>query len=301
MMFESTFRPLKGLASFRISGRSTILIAAFIMVVSELILIPSIWNNSHFVFVEILRYIHLFISLAILVGASLYKKSWPDWMSPLFYVLMVIPVFVIGWFNQVAMATSQEMWKPYVGFQPVFFGLAVLFSGSFLLNFLLIVIFAIESLVLWFHLESYHTSNLLASGEPYSIMLFAFVSLCLLVFRYQDERTYRNLMLQKARSELVENLAKIFLSIRDRANSPLQSLYLLAEILKRKKTVDQDVIYILENSITRLNTLNKKLIRYESYVPWEKQKHLMSDEEIDTWMLELEHELERIKNEQNLR
>ena len=289
---------LRKIVSLRISQQVVIFIAAFMLIVGEIILIPGIWDLEHFKTVEKLRYIHLFVSFSVIIYAFLNLKNWTRAKGLVLYFLLVTPLLLIGWFNQIAMATANIPWKPFVGYTPIFFSLAVLYSGSFILNFCLILAFAIEILVLWFYLKPFYGSNFLASGEPNSILVFAFVSLCLLAFRYQDEQTYLRLLHQKVRSELIENLARTFLTLRDRANSPLQSLYLLVEILKRKRTVDDDMIHILETSITKLNALNKKLIRYESHVPWKNHKALMTDEEIDSWMSELEEELERIKIDQ---
>lgn len=283
--------------SLRISQKFVVLLTAFIMIVTDMILITGIWNDPHFEVVRNIRYLHIVIAVLVIVYASLTRK-WTRKLGLIFYVVLFTPLLLVGWFNQVAMATAVIPWKPFVGYSPIFFALAVLYSGSFLLNFSLILAFMAEVMVLWFYLKPYYSLNQLASGEPYSVMVFAFVSLCLLMFRYQDEQTYLRLMHQKARSELIENLARTFLTLRDRANTPLQTLYLLTEILKRKRTVDDDMIHILETSLTRLNSLNKKLIRYEAHIPWKSQKALMTDQEIDSWMLELEDELHKISDHQ---
>lgn len=277
----------------RTSPKVVVILTSILICIGQFLFIMEILDKRNFQNVLILRQAHVFISLMILAYALFTKRKWTQFHGPFLFVILFIPLMVIGWFNQIAIASSDVLWKPFGGFPPIFFALSILVAGSYLVNFILMAIFTIEVAALWFYLMPQFQKNVLLSGEPYDVMLFAISAFCLLLFRYQDERTFRKLMKQQARSEFIENLARTFLSLRDRSNTPLQALYFLVEILKRKRTVTDQDIEIFEKSIQRLNQLNKKLIRYESHVPWAKE--LMTDEEIDHWLKELELELQHFK------
>src|SRR4051812_32651536 len=56
----------------------------------------------------------------------------------------------------------------------------------------------------------------------------------LLAFRISHDRMARELERTRSRAELLEQVARVFLSIRDRANTPLQTMKIAASLLRTK-------------------------------------------------------------------
>ena len=140
-------------------------------------------------------------------------------------VALTLAVFPYIWVSQAAFANSQNPWIPFYGFQIAALAIAGFRYGNGVrLNAFLLAAITIEAAVFWwrFHLGS---EQLLAqSGYIWSVLLTGFCAATLLVARYLYERTLRKLIELEARAATAEMIARVFLSVSDRANSPLQTL-----------------------------------------------------------------------------
>lgn len=236
------------------------------------------------------------ISLAIFVFCfTIVKKDrWHRWYNSFFLCLMLLPAMVMGWYNQIAMINSPLIWKPFPNYQAVFLILSLLVPASYLLNFILLLLAMAEVLLIWFVLDISAYPNIVHSGEPYSILTLGIVSILILFSRYRDEKAIRALTAEKTAIEFTNKLARMFLSIRDKSNSPIQTLMLHSELLKRKGIVDEKTLRPMNKAVSTLIDINKRLSSLESAVDWEP-KHLLTDGEIEEWLAELEREAERMR------
>ncbi|WP_408098373.1 hypothetical protein ACJVC5_05540 [Peredibacter sp. HCB2-198] len=276
------------------SSRTIIGITALINLVGSLILISGLVNRPHYETVLNIRIVHALISIGVLFALYIYKKSWSRFLGSFAYTLLYLPIFFTGWFNHVAIVNEGTISKPYGGFPVVFMMLAILIPYSFFMNAILIVLFCLEAVIIWYGLDLGTKSFIVANDEPFYIVTFAFGCFCLLLFRYRLDTKIHRLMEQKARSEFIENLARTFLSMRDRNNTPLQSLLILSGSLKTGRPLTQQQIDIFKSTVSSLILTNKKLVRYETQIQWGK-RDLMTDSEMENWLDKIEDEVEKDK------
>lgn len=284
----------EAIAADKASSRTIVGICSLINFVGSLILISGLINKPFYETVLYIRIAHLIISGAILIALLRMKDGWSSYIGSLLYVALYIPIFFTGWFNHVAMVDAEVMSKPYGGFPVVFMMLAVLIPYSYLLNSFLLSLFTIEAVAIWYGLDLGSKTYVAGNGEPFYIVVFAFVCFCLLFLRYRMDTKIHKLMEQKARSEFIENLARTFLSMRDRNNTPLQSLLILSGSVKKDRPMTQDQIDTFKRSVTSLISSNKNLVRYETQIQWGK-RDLMTDTEIENWLNKIEDEVEKDK------
>ena len=284
----------KAIVAEKAASRAVVLLTALIIVLGTPILIYGIWDKPDHAIILQIRIVHWFIG-AVALGAILFLRDhWKSIYGSILYTLLFVPIFFTGWFNHVILIETGELGKPFGGFPVVFMMLAVLVPYSYLVNMILLSLFTLETLVIWYGLDLAHQPNIIASGEPFYILMFSIVSFCLLYLRYRLDVRIHNLMEQRTRSEFIENIARTFLSIRDRTNTPLQSLLILSESVKKDKNMTEEQIAVFRSSVQSLINLNKKLVRYESQIQWGK-RDLMTDQEIDTWLEKIETEVGREK------
>jgi hypothetical protein len=285
-MIQSLSALVEKLTALRISRRATIYFLGFITLIAETLLIVSVVNNPIFISVVYARLIHLFITIGILLFLA-FKKNMSKKLELVLFVGIFLPIAAPLWILQQTIVATGAIGLTFSGVHILLISAAILYSGSFLLNLALISIFTLEILILWFKFSANYDPK-----EPYATLAIAFISVCLLYFRYQDEMTFKKLAQERLKSSLMENLAKMFLSFRDRANSPLQTLYLVSEILKKDPNQNPALVDNLTSSVNRLKEISAEFKKYENHIPWNDERHLMSSQEIDEWLKKLEHDLE---------
>lgn len=90
---------------------------------------------------------------------------------------------------------------------------------------------------------------------------------------------------KQSRAEVFEKIAQIFLSLRDYANSPLQSQNIAIALLKKRCPEQNEIIASLEDSVQRLSNINRIFKRLESNFSGEK---LLTEHEILEYLDKME-------------
>lgn len=268
------------------SELSLIFLSIMVMVFSVTIVF-GFWGKAAYETLVTLRVIHFFIALISLIAIFKLRKHWNEKIAKIIFSVVLSPVFVIAWFNHVAMIQSDESWMPFKGFYVVILGLTIVAPAGYLLNFYFLLGFLFEIILIWFGLDIGKHPNIFLSGEPYYILGTSVICLLLLISRYQDEKKIKQLAAEMAQVEFAKNLARVLLTIRDRMNTPLQNLNLLLHILKSNYHLPDSKAAALENAIQDITLTNQQFNRLETLVDWQG-KNLMSDEEIENWLDSLE-------------
>ena len=102
-----------------------------------------------------------------------------------------------------------------------------------------------------------------ARGEPLPILAFALAALFILIFRFRalvDQAQLNRTYLETA---TIHALAEKFLYIRDRMNTPLQTLSACIDLLKQKPA-DERSMDRCQRAVEQLNKLNQVLKQYEA-------------------------------------
>jgi hypothetical protein len=184
----------------------------------------------------VLRLPYLFVALACLIVLLQQREKLGFQAIQLMMVALTLSAFPYIWISQAAFANSQNPWIPFYGFQITALAVAMFRYGNGVrFNVFLLSAITIEAAAFWwrFHLGS---EPLLAqSGYIWSVLLTGLCAATLLLARYQYERTLRRFIELEARAATAEMTARLFLTVRDQANSPLQTLEIGLALLKRQQ------------------------------------------------------------------
>ncbi|WPU64983.1 hypothetical protein [Peredibacter starrii] len=280
-----------GLSVRKHASWNVIVTLAFLVMTTTLLVIYASPEKYHDDLHLKFQWVHVAISVLGLVIAFLARKKWTINLALALFILIYGPYYFLTWHQHVIYITHSLAFSPFTAIKLHFFALAFLVPGPFWVNLLLMIIFGIEAIVMWTHFDIPNLQMVILGFEPTSTMLFGIVSLFLLFFRYRDEKIIRELSIKHAEAEAYEKVAKIFLNIRDRTNTPIQTLKIATFILSKRLPPDDEMISIMEKSIAKLTDLNEILNQTESHVRWHGPE-MLSDQEV----LNLVNELDGDKN-----
>ena len=280
-----------GLSVRKHASWNVVVTLAFLVLTTTILVIyvsPKAYENS---FHERLQWAHVGISAVGLIIAYATRKSWSLGLAVTLFIMIYGPYYYLTWHQHEIYILHSLAFSPFVAIKLHFFALAFLVPGPFWVNLLLMMAFGVEAVVMWAHFDIPNLKMVILGFEPITTMLFGLVSLFLLFFRYRDEKIIRELSIKHAEAEAYEKVAKIFLNIRDRTNTPIQTLKIATFILSKRLPPDDEMISIMEKSIAKLTDLNEILNQTESHIRWHGPE-MMSDQEV----LKLVSELDAVRD-----
>ena len=222
----------------------------------------------------VLRLPYLFVALACLI-VLLHRRDKLSFQTiQITIVALTLAVFPYIWVSQAAFATSHHPWIPFYGFQITALAVAMFRYGNGVrFNVFLLASLTIEAAAFWwrFHLGS---EPLLArSGYIWSVLLTGLCAATLLIARYQYERTLRRFIELEARAATAEMTARLFLTVRDQANSPLQTLEIGLALLKRQQP-ESALSDALLSALKKLVDLHETFNARKAEIDWSQAEAL---------------------------
>ena len=216
----------------------------------------------------VLRLPYLVVALVCLI-VLLYRRNKLGFQTiQLTIVALTLAAFPYIWVSQAAFANSQNPWIPFYGFQIAALAIAGFRYGNGVrLNALLLAAITIEAAAFWWHFHLGSEQLLAQSGYIWSVLLTGFCAATLLVARYLYERTLRRLVELEARVAAAEMTARVFLSVKDRANSPLQTLEIGLGLLKRRQP-ENAISDALLNALKKLVDLHEIFNAGKAEIDW---------------------------------
>ncbi|MBS2029259.1 MAG: hypothetical protein JST54_15260 [Deltaproteobacteria bacterium] len=169
---------------------------------------------------------------------------------------------------------------PLTTHQFVIVGIAALAPGRRRFGLTLLALLAMSAGALWLSLGGVHSAVLRSTGEPWMTLLLAAVSGALLVMRTQRNEIVHRLARAQAERDALARAARIFLSVRDRANSPLQGLEFGVALLRRRCPEETALVQRLEESSHRLRALIGILASTETWVEGELDPRVDLESEV---------------------
>jgi len=222
----------------------------------------------------LLRLPYFFVALACLIVMLHQREKLGVQAMQLTMVALTLAAFPYIWISQAAFANSQNPWIPFYGFQITALVVAALRYGNGLRsNVFLFAAIAIEAAAFWshFHLGSERLSA--QSGYRWNILLTGLCAATLLIVRYKYERTIRRFVELEARAATAEMTARVFLTVRDRANSPFQTLEIGLALLKRQQP-ENAVTDALLRALKKLVDLHEIFNARRAEIDWSQAKTL---------------------------
>jgi hypothetical protein len=222
----------------------------------------------------LLRLPYLFVALACLVVMLHQRDKLGFKAIQLTMVALTLAAFPYIWISQAALANSQNPWIPFYGFQITALAVAMLRYGEGVrFNVFLLSAITIEAAAFWwrFHLGS--TPLLAQSGYIWNVLLTWLCAAALLIARYLYERTLRRFVELEARAATAEMTARVFLTVRDRANSPLQTLEIGLALLKRRRPKSA-LLDALLGALKKLDDLHEIFKARKNEIDWSEAEAL---------------------------
>lgn len=226
-----------------------------------------------------MRFAHAVLAI-VMIGVLLkFRRLSSRALTVSSFLALFLPLFPLSYFYH---SENLRLLTPgivFMGQKLFFLALSILVPGPYWINIALMAGFALQTIWLYVGDGPNLHAFFVQSAEPWATILYALVGGTLLAFRYHYQQITRQLTVSQAQTELFEDIARVFLSIRDLANTPLQSLGIAAELLDRNYPNAGEITERLSNSVRKLNSLNQIFKVYEKQISWGKVK-LMTEEEI---------------------
>jgi hypothetical protein len=226
-----------------------------------------------------IRFALLGLCALVLAVSFSQRRHWNTRLATGLFVLNVLPFYFAVWLFHVNAAKDAAHWVPFETHKGFFPLLAVLVPGAYWVNVALMLGFVVEGVIIWRVLDLPHLETVVLGHEPWLSILFVVFAAGLFMFRIAHDQMARELERTRSRAEMLERVARIFLSVRDRANTPLQTLRLAAAILHNKHPEAASLADAVSRSADHIACTSELLARFESKVQWPRQE-LMTDEEI---------------------
>ena len=260
---------------------------SLILIISQIIIFLPIHGSN--TLEESLRISYIVMLSITSISILKYKNKISQRTLSFTFIMCWLPAYALGWISHVEQNATGASWTPFVGFKVAFFALVFLVPGKFLVNAILIAIAFVEAIVLYYYLDLAHSPNALIANEPFSLILYGSISLALLYLRYRDEQTINRLLTEQAKSEVYLEIARAFLGLRDRANTPLQNLTFSIYLLEKKYPSEVKLIHTLKNSLERLTEMTKTLNVKEMQML--DKEILMTESELLEWIQEMQKDI----------
>jgi hypothetical protein len=173
------------------------------------------------------------------------------------FALVAVPFLPVLLMSEVVFAARMEVRDHAGWYQLTMLGIASLAPADPLLPSLLIVALGVQRVVLRFLLGSAPV----APGEPWITLIYAVIAVGMLLSRARRREAVERAARAMAHAAALERVARLLLAVRDRANTPLQTIALGTAIVKRRGTAEPRVTAAMDRAVRRLRRLSRALQR----------------------------------------
>jgi hypothetical protein len=149
-----------------------------------------------------------------------------------------------------------ELLEPMLAHHFLLLGIAVA-APSWRIGSIAIVVFTAHAFALWQVLSGAGPSPAL-DREPWFTLLFGVIAMMLLYARERRRRLEQRLTAAEARARLLAQVSRLLFSLRDRANTPLQTIEIAIALLERGYDTPATV-EMLRRALERLIAIQRAL------------------------------------------
>lgn len=181
-----------------------------------------------------------------------------DGLASLIFAMNLIPVFVILWFSGMTASGLEKFWVPFQAHELSCLTIAILAPPKRAVGILAILLIPVLAF-LQFRSFSVQELAYLPDRPMVAPIAFAAFALVLYLFRIRGIEITSLVAKSDAETAMMKKLNRTILALKDLTNSPLQSLTLDAEILKRMHPETGPVASRVEKSVAQLTDLNRIL------------------------------------------
>jgi hypothetical protein len=183
------------------------------------------------------------------------------------FMLTVLPALVLVWLANEASATRSPRWIPYEPDKLSVMALAMIAPPGWWPGIIAIGAFLAAALI--HHQTMSDTLRLqMMAVEPVAIIAYCLFAFVLLTFRQHGRRLQAELARARSEKLVLESVARFAMSLRDLANSPVQTLELIRHALPVGDPRLRGLERHMGHALDRLRQLNQILVRYQRAITW---------------------------------
>jgi len=213
-------------------------------------------------------------AIGILLSGTVYL--WLRWRDLAFsrrqsnalFLVVLLPTVVMTWLVDEARAAHHQTWVPYEPNKLSALTLAIIAPPGWWTGIAGIVMFIGSALV--HHALWRDVVRARIAGEPFGTLAYGVFALVVLGFKQRGNRLRAELEHARAEKVALERLARVSMTLRDLANTPVQTLELVRQ---RLLTGDPRLGLQTERmgrALERLQRLNDVLAPYQAAVAWDE-------------------------------
>ncbi|WP_224371966.1 hypothetical protein [Hyalangium versicolor] len=225
-----------------------------------------------------LRALHVLEALGLLVLLFARRGTASPRLSSGIFSAVAVPYLIIFAVAEVAMASSGLVWQPLTGHRLLMLGIGLLAPMGMGPGLGFVGAFALEGVVLWYGLGL--QNRLEMPWEPWITLVWGGTACGLLAFRVRTQRIEQRLLKARSEAESLERVARLFLAMRDAANTPLQSLEVGVSLLQQRSPENAQLLLTLERALGQLRSLTARMDIADPLVNWDSADTTIDSEEV---------------------
>jgi hypothetical protein len=158
------------------------------------------------------------------------------------------------------------MRDPLVPLQFLMVGIAVFAPLRVMIGIVLLVVVCTSTIAFWLWLRSAYPVYA-ADGEPWMTLVYAGIAGTFLHLRVRRTAMMHELASARAEADALARVARLFVAVRDKTNTPLQTLELSIGSLAQRYPEASLVIDRMSHAVARLNELSLVYAATEAWQP----------------------------------
>jgi hypothetical protein len=201
--------------------------------------------------------------LAILVAR---RRAAPRAIGHAIFLLDVAVIVAALWVTNRAYAESGRPWVPFQENKLGMMAVALL-APELWIGLVGIGAYSVAALAQMTSFSEEVRSHF-ALGEPWATVAFTLFALVLLASRLRQFALEREVARTHAEMRTTERFARVLLAVRDRSNTPLQTITLAVSVMRTKHPDLADTVALVDRALERLRDLDRRLWTQSNTVRW---------------------------------
>jgi hypothetical protein len=257
------------------------IVCALIGVVGTALGVVGFWSFSG-PSLRVVQAVGILVSATALGLLLTRRPPYSRALSNAIFLLVLVPTLVMVWMVDDARAAHSARWVPFEPNKLSALTLAMIAPPGWVTGIVGIVAFVGSAVVhqLAFA-DSFRARE--AAGEPFGVIAYGVFALVLLGYRQRSHAMREELARARSEKLALERVARVAITLRDLANSPVQTL----ELIRQELIIHAPQLRVHEGrmgrALAQLRKLNEVLMRYQDAVPWDAQGHAFEDDVFAPW------------------
>jgi hypothetical protein len=216
---------------------------------------------------RLVQAVGILINGAGLLVLRAYRRPPPPLVSKAIFLLVLVPTTAMVWLADVGRAEHSARWVPYEPHKLSALTLAIIAPPGWTTGIAAISMFIGSALVHHVLLPDSLRARM-AAGEPFGVIAYGTFALVLLAFKQRSRALVVELEHARADRVAMERVARLAMSLRDLANTSVQTLELVRVSLLGAVPRVAVQAERMRRALDRLRRLNGILLSYQNAVTW---------------------------------